>query len=43
MIRFLMNEELFNEVKIPLLILGLVILLIIIVTCFFVRMEVKNK
>jgi hypothetical protein len=43
MIRFLMNEELFNEIKTPLLILTLVVLLLIIITCFFVRREVNNK
>ena len=43
MIKFLVNEELYNEIKIPLLVLSLVIILIIIITCIFVRKEVKGK
>ena len=42
MIKVLMNENLFNEVKCSLLILGIVILVVIVMTCVFVRREVRK-
>ena len=42
MIKYLMNEELFNGIKYPFLILASVVILIIILTYIFVRKEVKK-
>ncbi len=42
MIDIKMNLELFNAVKIPLLLTSLVVLLIIIITAYFVSREVKK-
>ena len=42
MIDIKMNLELFNAVKVPLLLTSLVVLLIIIITAYFVSREVKN-
>ena len=42
MIDIKMNLELFNAVKVPLLLTSLVVLLIIIITAYFVSREVKK-
>ena len=42
MIKFIMNSELYEIVKTPLWLLVFTIVLIILITCVFVRKEIKK-